>query len=117
MGCKKPLRITILIEGREHVINGVFHPRGCMRARQSHLDLEPLPGTWLWSIALHRGYRLRCRPRNGCISLEEPLLGLEARLCPLGGHSLRCGGEVYVMITRGHRLYVGPVEVAWAGEH
>ena len=117
MGCKKPLRITILIEGREHVINGVFHPRGCMRARQSHLDLEPLPGTWLWSIALHRGYRLRCRPRNDCISLEESLLGLEARLCPLGGHSLRCRGEVYVMITRSRRLYVGPVEVAWAEEH
>ena len=45
------------------------------------------------------------------------MLGLEARLCILGGHRLRCGGEVYVMITRGRRLYVGPVEVVWAGEH
>ncbi len=117
MGCKKPLRITILIEDRERVINGDFHPRGCMGARQSHLDLEPLHDTWLWSIALRRGYKLRCKPRGNCIFLEEPLLGLEARLCPLGGHRLRCRDKVYVMITRSRRLYIGPVELAEAGEH
>lgn len=112
MGCKEEIRVRLITGTDSYVLKAFHHPRGCMRARQDHLDLENIVSkTWLWEIARPRGHSLYCNVVGNCIVLEERVLGLRAMICPLGGIALRCRREVYVMVSRSGWLYIGPVTV------
>ncbi|KSW11397.1 hypothetical protein CF15_00605 [Pyrodictium occultum] len=99
--------IIFTLHGSALRLKAHYHPKGCMRARQSHVDL-PCSIEPLCSLAAKRGMKLACRSLEGCITVMEPVTGIEARLCSQSG-SLACSRQVYVMRTRGGSLYIGPV--------
>ncbi|BEP16784.1 hypothetical protein PYJP_01360 [Pyrofollis japonicus] len=109
--CKMGIELVLRVDGEEKRLKGYYHPAGCMHASQSHLDLEPPKGTWLWDVARPRGTSLRCRSDNECVTIIYAGLGLEAKLC-IPNARLRCKNRVYVMVTRSGRLYVGPVALS-----
>ena len=106
--CKQHMRIRVEWQSGSRVVDAWLHPRGCMRARYTHLDLEPVKP--LSDLAARRGLTLRCRNTANGIEVTEPLTGIGARLKPLSGIVLRCGGrQVYVMRTRSGLVYIAPV--------
>ncbi|WP_131160474.1 hypothetical protein [Aeropyrum pernix] len=78
MGCKRSVELSILdhSSGIRRVIEASLHPKGCMGASQTHLDIpeDALDGTLLGAIALSRGARLRIMVVNGCFRIVyQPL--------------------------------------------
>jgi len=109
VGCKKELWVRLVTDNGSRVLRAFYHPRGCMRARQDHLDIDGASATWLWELARPRGLVLTCIARGGGVVVEEPLLGLRAVIHPVGDEALFCRDKVYVMVTRSGLLYIGPV--------
>lgn len=75
--CKKAVRVALRDEASLSLVEveGYLHPRGCMGARFTHLDLplEPLRDTLLGALAsAPGGVKIRVRPRGGCAELEPP---------------------------------------------
>jgi len=113
--CKKPGPTVELVapDGGTARLESIWHPRGCMGARQDHLDIilprRPLCG-------LREAFR-----RGG--SVFRPVISGDGRLrIDLSRHlgyycvlELEWPGRetprrVYIMLTRGGRLYVGRVK-------
>ncbi len=115
--CKKHLRVRAVLRlgggNREHtLLLAHYHPRGCMHARESHLDIPLAPV--LAPIALlarKRGIHIPCRDAEQGIVLEEPSLSIELSLTPLYRDTrLRCLKHVaYIMISRSKKLYIAPI--------
>ncbi|BAN91021.1 hypothetical protein [Aeropyrum camini] len=74
MGCKKPVKIFISdhASGVKRVFIAYLHPRGCMGASSTHLDIpeDALRGTIIGAIALSRGAKIRVSTIDGCFKLE-----------------------------------------------
>ena len=109
--CKK--RLGLLVKWRDAVIsvNGWLHPRGCMGARYTHLDLEPIEP--LRDLAAKRGISLLCSEAGSGVELVEPVTGISVWLAALDkGRRLRCvRRRVYLMRTRNGMIYVAPIEL------
>jgi len=83
--CKRRVRAALRDEASLKLVEveGYLHPRGCMKARFTHLDLplEPLKGTVLGALASVRGgVKLPVEPRGGCAVLHPPV-GAPLVLC------------------------------------
>ena len=101
---KKELRVKICIEGQCIETLTRYHPRGCMKAKQDHLDLLSAPQI-LAELARKIGTKLECVEDPPCVILVKLLLGIEVRLCPVGG-MLRCREpKVYLMRSKSMRTW------------
>ena len=109
MPCKERVRLVIEDPGTGRLeVEAVLHPRGCMGARSTHLDIPlrgPLEGSLLASLAGPRGgLTLRARPASGgCVELEAPSGLPPVRLCVEG--AVLGGGLAYLRRVRG-KLYL-----------
>lgn len=110
--CKKLLRLVVDDGFSKHMCRGYYHPRGCLSAGTSHIDLEPDCSEILRDVAFKRGLRLRASCRDGVLVVFLPMLNRIVRIRVDGGR-IKCGSLVYVMITRGKWIYLGGVEVVW----
>jgi len=87
-----------------------------MRARIDHLDVEVASGggCLLYSLARVRGVTLPCEQRGRGLVVYAPEVGAHVSISVVGERlALRCRRRVYLMVTRGGRLYLAPV---WAEE-
>ena len=109
-GCKKPLRLVVDDGFSKHVCRGYYHPRGCLSASTSHIDLEPSCSQLLRDIAFKRGLRLESSCRDGELVVFLPMLNRTIRI-RVEGARVVCGSWVYVMITRRKWIYLGGVRV------
>ena len=114
--CKQPVRVNVrlLIAGsaRERPVAGFYHPRGCLGARRSHLDLEPdkilQP---LVELTRQHGTRLTCRNHDGCVETHITELGGNM-LIRVPGSELRWQQhKIYAMTTRSGMIYIAPLEL------
>ncbi len=109
MACKR--RVVVRVCGVSCCsVEGFYHPRGCMGARYSHLDLEVSEclGVLLEACRV-RGFSVSCVEEGDCVRLYSEVLPVDVVLC-VDGASLRCsGGRVYVMRSRSGMVYVGGV--------
>ncbi|ALL02081.1 hypothetical protein Pyrde_2038 [Pyrodictium delaneyi] len=106
--CKKRLKAYISIENTRLPLEAYYHPEGCMKAKQPHLDLpciEPL-----CSLTVKRGFTLMCRNLGNCIELTEPITGITVTICLEAGEPL-CRKSVYIMRTRSKKIYISPIIV------
>ena len=125
MGCKIPLKVSIEFLG-EHILlicNAYLHPKGCMKANQTHIDIN-LMSTYsnnelvkaLIDLIKVRGTKVTCFMNNGVIILDLRRYGLgEVAIRVLGSRdvaSIACYRAVYLMVTRSGYLYVGPLRIA-----
>jgi hypothetical protein len=112
--CKKPLRLeietTTPITRSRAALQALYHPRGCLGASQSHLDIPPGPAPLepLVLLARKHGIRLNCRSGNGAVTLEDAMIGLRVQLRAQGA-KLACRNPLYAMITRSGMLYLAPI--------
>lgn len=115
--CKKPLRVRAVLRlgggNREYaLLVAHYHPRGCMHARENHLDIPIAPVlTPVALLARKRGTHIPCRETERGIALEEPSLGIELTLTPLQGRTrLHCLKDTaYIMLSRSKKLYIAPI--------
>ncbi len=110
--CKRRLRVRVEWPGASAVVDGWLHPRGCLGARYTHLDLEPAGP--LRELASRRGINLRCINLGSDIELVEERTGIWVRVRLLGGARLKCLGQrVHVMTTRRGLVYIAPIEAKY----
>jgi hypothetical protein len=109
-GCKRPVQLYIRDPGLGALtVEAFMHPRGCMGASRSHLDipLDGLEGSLLASLAGPRGtVTLEAEPQGGgCVALEPPgglpsillcLEGLRPRRGPARLRRIR--GKLYLAL-------------------
>ena len=105
---KRLVRLVVKLEDKRFTVQAYYHPKGYMKARYSHLDLEtgvPLLG----ELARFKA-KLLCHDNGPCIDLT--FNGFKLALCPLEGcKRLRCVSRVsYLMLTRSGRIYLNGVE-------
>ncbi|MET1128654.1 MAG: hypothetical protein ABWW70_04995 [Thermoproteota archaeon] len=121
MGCKRRLRLRIVGPDGSCSLEAWLHPRGCMKAKTTHIDVSFRVGCGqlkpLVELGSLRGLKVGCEAQGGCLVLRIDELGLDLKLCPdLGGSEasagLVCGERVYIKATRRGTLYVGPVTIA-----
>jgi len=106
--CKKELKVKACIERQCIETLARYHPRGCMKAKQDHLDLLSAPQI-LAELARKRGIKLECIEDPPCVILIESLLGIEVRVCPDSG-TLKCGEpKAYLMRSKSKNIYIGNV--------
>jgi len=106
--CKKRLKAYISIENTRLPLEAYYHPKGCMKAKQPHLDLpciEPLR-----TLTVKRGLILICKNLRNCIELTEPITGITLAICLEDGEPL-CRTSVYIMRTRSKKIYISPIIV------
>ncbi len=114
-GCKHSLRLHIVLDVWGNTssvyVTAFYHPRGCMGARENHLDiprdraLRPLE-----ELLLPRGVSLRCRQQGDAVQLECNEVGLSLLIEAEGWH-LRCGRyRAYAMLTKSGNVYVAPIQ-------
>ena len=108
--CKEPVRVAVKDSASLSlvVVEGYLHPRGCMKARFTHLDLplEPLRATVLGALAsAPGGAKLRARPAGACVELEPPA-GAPVTLCVEGLDLGSASGEAYLTVHRKGWIYL-----------
>ena len=113
-GCKLRARFALeapeLGEALEAL--GELHPRGCMGARESHVDIDALSWGPLGDAVRVRGARVSCVNGPGYVVLRGGPLSTFIRVRPLEppGLRLRCPrSQAYIMATRRGMLYIAPV--------
>ncbi len=77
-GCKKRIKLRICDDTRCVETNAALHPRGCMRATRTHIDI-PAIHPLLTDIARNRGIHLSYTYHNNCI--EVYVLSTTLRIC------------------------------------
>ena len=103
--------------GEERVARGELHPRGCMGARESHLDVDALGWGPLGDAARARGFHATCTSVGGGVVLHGgPLASpVRVRILEPRGLRLRCASRrAYVMATRRGMVYIAPL--VWSTE-
>ncbi len=111
MTCKLHVKVWITCGSSTVSVNGFLHPRRCMGARYSHLDLKPMGAACaLEDIVRVKGVKLPCEAVEGLLVIRIPELDTEVRLS-VEGFQLECRGFIYAMRSRSGLLYLGPL--AW----
>ena len=108
-GCKKPFPGRVALVGPDGVpveARAYYHPRGCLGAREEHLDVEvDRDPCGLLEYLSRGGLRVRARSLGGCLVVDvSHALGVACvvEVCP----APRRGGRVYLMRSRSGRLYL-----------
>ena len=107
-GCKRRLPPALIVgpDGSRVRVRAVLHPRGCMGARFTHVDVELGSDPCGLRVVLGRGgHRVRARVSAGETVVD--LSGILGYTCVVYV-PYELGGVVYVMVSRGGRLYVAP---------
>ncbi len=111
--CKEKLYVTITLLGRAARCEAAYHPRGCMRARYSHIDIELSRCQVLENVArlFHRGMRLGYRVEERCLHILIPVSPEPLIMCFDDAYPVVEDKYVYVKKTRPGTIYVGPIEL------
>lgn len=107
MTCKRVVQATIEEASCRRRFKAYLHPRGCMHARYTHLDipLEGVEGCLIAELARRGGYKLKVRALGGGCLMLDPGFGLpDIRLC-VQGASLH-GDVVYLAMHKRGVVYL-----------
>ena len=79
--CKRKIRVKICVESDCRTVEAELHPRGCMGASRTHLDLpEEAIHPMLLEASASRGMRFSWERVADCLVLHAPGLP-EAKIC------------------------------------
>lgn len=107
LSCKRIVQVTIEETSCRRRFRAYLHPRGCMNARYTHLDIpsESVEGCLLGELARRGGYKLKVQVSGGGCFMLDPGLGLPGiRLC-VQGASLH-GGVAYLAMHKRGFIYL-----------
>jgi hypothetical protein len=111
--CKKPIELLAELYTATYKISfkleALYHPKGCMKARHSHLDIPPSKRLApLLELAKLRGIKLPCKNVDKALEIHDLHLSIKLVIKPYTGR-LHCRKHVYIMITNAGMLYLAPI--------
>ena len=79
--CKRKIKVKICIGGECHTLQVELHPRGCMRATRTHIDIPEAEAPPLFrDAASNRGVRFSWIRVGDCLVLYAPGLP-DVKIC------------------------------------
>ena len=106
--CKRPGPPVLLeYHGGTLTLQSILHPKGCMGARTTHLDVEvERDPCGLLEFFGRGGSCLPARREGGGVIVD--LSGVLGYPCVLRLRGLKYTGRVYLMVSRRGSLYIAP---------
>lgn len=101
-------------EGNKCAVSAYLHPRGCMGARQTHIDLKHVENCKMMDVFTEVGFHgaeLPCYSISDCIVLDLSSYGAPGVTLCINGVKINCASIVYVKRLPRKGIYIGPIIV------